>query len=121
MEEKYVQAHLALQVKVEQLQAENENLKEGIIESRETESILIPQELYDKLYEAYRWRPVSEPPEYIEGLKQSKRIFIFDYDSVYIGDYHNEKFEYWSGSWCNTDEPASQKAITHWKPIMPPE
>lgn len=74
------------------------------------------------LKEENRWIPISERlPEYIEGLNQSERIFILDGKRVCVGGYHNEKFEYWGGSWCNLDNKNSQDSITHWKPIILPE
>ena len=69
------------------------------------------------------WIPVSERlPEYIKGLKESYGILILDEKLVERGNYHNGNFEYWNGSFCNTDKVDSQKTITHWKPIiLPPE
>jgi len=65
------------------------------------------------------WIPVSERlPDYLSGLKESRKILILDKGTPVVGTYHNGKFEYWTGSLCNLDIGGSQWTITHWMPIV---
>ncbi len=67
-----------------------------------------------------RWRKVEEEkPEYCPDTKYSQNILILDDKQVVIGNYMEGKFEWWSGSFRNINEPGSQKSITHWMPIPP--
>lgn len=68
------------------------------------------------------WIPITEkPPEYCPEFDTSVEILIFDDDKVHVGNYHAGKFEWWSGVYCNTDTPTSQKTITHFAYINLPE
>ncbi len=97
---------------IKQLQAELDKAKNGIIEHRETESILIPQELYDKLYEAYRWIPVSERLPDQHNCFGSKVVFIVNEATGNVGmATYSHKRKLWDG-------PVNLPYPTHWKPII---
>jgi len=72
--------------------------------------------------EKLQWIPVGDRlPELIKDTNQSRKILILDDGAVHVGDFYEGKFEYWLGSFCNTDHPNSQKNITHWMLIILPE
>lgn len=60
-----------------------------------------------------------------DGLPEDKgciKILILDKGTVYTGYYSkNRGFEWWAGAHCNLDKPDSQKTITHYRLINPPE
>jgi len=60
-------------------------------------------------------------PKYIsKEYPFSKNILILDDGRPIIGCYREGFFEWWSGSFCNTDKNGSQKTITHWAEINLP-
>jgi hypothetical protein len=63
------------------------------------------------------WISVENPPEYYKDSQYSASILILDGRQVVIGNYIEGKYEWWSGSFRNTDDKGSQKTITHWMPI----
>lgn len=72
--------------------------------------------------EQYRWIPVSERlPDVDNEFNRFQTILILDDRDVRVGYYEDNKFVWWHGSFCNKDEPGSQKAITYWRPIILPE
>ena len=67
------------------------------------------------------WISAENPPEYYKDSQYSVSILILNGRQVVIGNYIEGKYEWWSGSYRNTDDKGGQKTITHWmpKPTLP--
>jgi hypothetical protein len=84
--------------------------------------VLLTQINSGEIQTGVEWKRVEdEQPPYIKTLKESRDILILDNKKVYTGKYVDGKFQFWIGSWCNTDCIHSQRDITHWAVINLPE